>query len=127
LSKGNFPVTAAFHDLVTLMESLTGSYSACKDVLAEWYQSTKVGILKPEARYEASFMLTPKHFLPAVKSFHEWNSFNKLKSADSIKTSKIPSLGSQIKRLECWLKTCTMVLKYLWLSCVVGWTHCIKN
>jgi hypothetical protein len=25
-----------FHDLVTLLESLTGTYSARKDVLAEW-------------------------------------------------------------------------------------------
>jgi hypothetical protein len=76
---------SAFHDLMTLLESLTGTYSARKDVLAEWYQSTKVGITEPEARHVASFKLTlptvfgnikegtppsSKHFLPAIKTFN---------------------------------------------------------
>jgi hypothetical protein len=84
---------AAFHDRVTLLESLTDMYSVRKDVLAEWYQSTKVGITEPEARHVASFKLTlptmfgsikegaapnTKHFLLVVKRFNDWNFFDNI-------------------------------------------------
>ncbi len=33
-----------FHDVVTLMERLSGNYVERKDVVNEWYQATKVGL-----------------------------------------------------------------------------------
>jgi hypothetical protein len=62
-----------------------------KDVLQEWYQSTKVGVTEAAARHMASFRLilptvfgklkegrslTSKHHLPAIKAFKEWNTFD---------------------------------------------------
>ncbi len=78
-----------FHDVVTLMERLSGNYVECKEVLNEWYQASKVGLDEREARHVASFKITYptvfgyvkegtanlKHILPAVKSFKDWNSF----------------------------------------------------
>ena len=80
-----------FHDVVTLMESLTTSHVERKDVLQEWYQSVKVGINEASARHMASFRLvlptvfgrtkegtvtSSKHHLPSVKSFKDWNTFD---------------------------------------------------
>lgn len=80
-----------FHDAVTLLESLSGSFSEKKEVLKEYYQSLKVGVNASEARHLASFCTTlpyvfghnkddtphtSKHALPAVKSFREWNPFD---------------------------------------------------
>ena len=80
-----------FHDAVTLLESLSGSFSEKKEVLNEYYQSQKVGVNAGEARHLASFRTTlpyvfghekdgvphtSKHALPAVKSFKEWNPFD---------------------------------------------------
>lgn len=44
-----------FHDVVTLMEALTTSHVERKDVLDEWYRSTKVGVNEASARHMASF------------------------------------------------------------------------
>jgi hypothetical protein len=80
-----------FHDVVTLMESLTTSHVERKDVLQEWYQSSKVGVNEASACHMASFHLilptvfgrtkegtatSPKHHLPSVKLFREWNTFD---------------------------------------------------
>lgn len=80
-----------FHDAVTLLESLSGSFSEKKEVLNEYYQSQKVGVNASEARHLASFRTTlpyvfghekdgvphtSKHALPAVKTFREWNPFD---------------------------------------------------
>ncbi len=79
-----------FHDVVTLMERLSGNYVERKEVINEWYQATKVGLDEREARHIASFKITyptvfghvkegatpTKHHLPALKSFKEWNSFD---------------------------------------------------
>ncbi len=76
---------ALFHDIVTLMERLTGNYIERKEVINEWYQATKVGLDEREARHIASFKITyptvfghvkegatvTKNHLPAVKSFKE--------------------------------------------------------
>ncbi len=51
-----------FHDVVTLLESLTTSHVERKDVLQEWYQSAKVGVNEAAARHMASFRLV----LPTV-------------------------------------------------------------
>jgi hypothetical protein len=40
-----------YHDVVTLMEFLTTSHVERKDVLQEWYQSTKVGVNEASARH----------------------------------------------------------------------------
>jgi len=80
-----------FHDVVTLMESLMTSHVERRDVLQEWYQSTKVGVKEASARHMASFRLvlptvfgrtkegappvSVKHYLPAVKTFKDWNTF----------------------------------------------------
>jgi len=42
-----------FQDIVTLMERLSGSYVERKEVISEWYQATKVGLDKREARHVA--------------------------------------------------------------------------
>jgi hypothetical protein len=79
-----------FHDVVTLMERLSGNYVECKEVINKWYQATKVGLDEREARHVSSFKITyptvfgyvkegtmnVKNHLPAVKSFKEWNSFD---------------------------------------------------
>jgi hypothetical protein len=80
-----------FHDVVTLMESLTISHVERKDVLQEWYQLAKVGVNKASAHLMASFRLvlptvfgrtkegapvSVKHHQPAVKSFKDWNTFD---------------------------------------------------
>jgi len=80
-----------FHDVVTLMESLTTSHVERKSVLQEWYQSTKVGVNEASARHMASFRLilpsvfgrtkegsvvSTKQHLPSVKTFKEWNTFD---------------------------------------------------
>jgi len=81
---------AMFHDVVTLMERLSGNYIERKEVINEWYQATKVGLDEREARHIASFKITyptvfgyvkegtvtTKNHLPAVKTFKEWNSFD---------------------------------------------------
>jgi len=38
-----------FHDVVTNMEALTTSHVECKDVLDEWYRSSKVGVNEASA------------------------------------------------------------------------------
>ncbi len=73
------------------MESLTKAHVERKDVLQEWYQSSKVGVIEAHARHMVSFRLVlptvfgrvkegaplnNKHHLPAVKSFHDWNTFD---------------------------------------------------
>lgn len=79
-----------FHDVITLMEHLSGNCVERKDVINEWYQTTKVGLDEHEACHVASFKITYpmvsryikeganniKHHLPAIKSFKEWNSFD---------------------------------------------------
>jgi len=79
-----------FHDAVTILESLTGAFQERKDMLSEWYQSTKVGCSAQEARHIASFKTTlpyvlghtkdgvilPKHKLPAVKTYADWATFD---------------------------------------------------
>ncbi len=79
-----------FHDVITLMERLSGSYIERTEVINEWYQATKVGLDECEARHVVSFKITyptvfgyvkegtsnAKHHLPAVKSFKEWNAFD---------------------------------------------------
>jgi hypothetical protein len=80
-----------FHDVVTLLESLTTSHVERKDVLQEHYQSSKVGVNEAAARHIASFRLvlptvfgrvkdgsstTGRCHLPAVKSFEEWNTYD---------------------------------------------------
>ncbi len=79
-----------FHDVLTLMEWLTGNYVERKEVINEWYQATRVGLDEREAQHIASFKITyptvfghikegasnVKNHLPAVKTFKEWNSFD---------------------------------------------------
>jgi len=79
-----------FHDAVTLLESFSGAFQERKEVLSEWYQSTKVGCSAQEARHFASFKTTlphvlghskdgvtsAKHKLPAVNTYADWNSFD---------------------------------------------------
>ena len=79
-----------FHDAVTILESLTGAFEERKEVLNEWYQSTKVGCSAQEARHIASFkttlphvlghskddVISPKHKLPAVKTYADWTTFD---------------------------------------------------
>lgn len=93
-----------FHDVVTLMERLSGNYVERKDVINEWYQATKVGLGEHEARHVASFKIANptvfgyvkegtaniKQHLPAVKSFKEWNSFD---SESGVKSFILNGMG----------------------------------
>jgi hypothetical protein len=104
---------SAFHDLVTLLESLTGPYSTWKDVLAEWYQSNKVGITEPEASHVAPFKLTlptmfgnikegtpssSKCFLPAIMTFNNWNSFSNIWGVKTYIMNGLDDLKVQIQQ-----------------------------
>ena len=105
-----------FHDAVTILESLTGAFQERKDVLSEWYQSTKVGCSAQEARHIASFKTTlphvfghtkdgvvsPKHKLPAVKTYSDWTTFDQdsgvmnyiLRGIDDLKIQIISEIHS---------------------------------
>jgi hypothetical protein len=79
-----------FHDAFTLLESLSGVFYECKDMLNELYKSQKVGVNAQKARHIASFKTTllyvlghikegspnPKHYLPIVKTFKDWTCFD---------------------------------------------------
>jgi len=102
-----------FHDAVTLLESLTNAHMERKDVLPEWYQSTKVGVKEAAARNMASFSLmlptvfgklkegdslTSKHPLPAIKSFKEWNTFDGVSGVKGYITLGMDDLKYQLRQ-----------------------------
>jgi len=102
-----------FHDVVTLMESLTTSHVERKDVLQEWYQSAKVGVNESSARHMASFRLVlptvfgrskegvptnAKHHLPSVKSFKEWNTFDGVSGVKGYISSGMEDLKYQFRQ-----------------------------
>jgi len=99
-----------FHDVVTLMVALTTSHVERKDVLEEWYRSTKVGVNEASARHMASFRLilptvfgrmkegsavSAKHHLPAVRSFKDWNTFDGVSGVKSFISSGMEDLRYQ--------------------------------
>ncbi len=82
-----------FHDMVMLLELFTTSNVKRKDVLQEWFQSTKVGVNEGMAQHMASFCLilptvfgqtkkrvpeSVKHHFPAVKRFKDWNTYDEI-------------------------------------------------
>jgi len=102
-----------FHDVVTLMEALTTSHVERKDVLDEWYRSTKVGVNEASARHMASFRLilpsvfgrakegsaaSAKHHLPSVRSFKEWNTFDGVSGVKSFIASGMEDLKYQFRQ-----------------------------
>jgi hypothetical protein len=77
-----------FHDIITLMESVTDGHVKKSEVMAEMYQASRVGFDEDEATHVHSFKLIiptilgaakdgdkhdPKLPLPAVKDFTSWN------------------------------------------------------
>jgi hypothetical protein len=77
-----------FHDVVTLMESITDGHTRKSEVMAEMYQASRVGLDEDEASHVHSFKLIipsllgatkegdkndPRYPLPAVKDFGAWN------------------------------------------------------
>lgn len=142
-----------FHDVVTLMERLSGSYVEQKEVINELYQATKVGLDERKAWHAASFKIiyptvfgyvkegttNVKNHLPAVKSFKEWNSFD---AESGVKTFILN--GMEVLKLQLYqdianffttdrfydarvLMTCTLSHRCLLLKCPTGWTCSIKN
>jgi hypothetical protein len=102
-----------FHDVVTLLESLTTSHVERKDVLQEWYQSTKVGVNEASARHMASFRLilptvfgrtkegapvSAKHLLPAVKSFKDWNTYDGVSGTKGCMAAGMEDLKYQFRQ-----------------------------
>jgi hypothetical protein len=106
-----------FHDAVTILESLSSSFTERKDVLAEMYQSAKVGVSAQEAKHIASFKTTlpyvfgaksenatSKHKLPGVKSFDEWTVFDQdsgvmnfiLKSMEDFKIQALEDINAEL-------------------------------
>jgi hypothetical protein len=100
-----------FHDVVTLLESLTTSHVERKDVLQEWYQSSKVGVNEAAARHMTSFRLvlptvfgrvkdgtptTGRHHLPAIKSFKEWNTYDGVSGVKSYINTGMEDLKYQL-------------------------------
>ena len=77
-----------FHDVITLLESITDGQSKKTDVMAAMYQASRVGFDEDEATHVHSFKLIvpslmgatkegdrndPKFPLPAVRDFAAWN------------------------------------------------------
>jgi hypothetical protein len=77
-----------FHDVITLLESITDGQSKKQDVMAAMYQASRVGFDEDEATHVHSFKLIvpsllgatkegdkndPKYPLPAVRDFAAWN------------------------------------------------------
>jgi len=102
-----------FHDVVTLLEALTISHVEHKDVLDEWYRSSKVGVNEASARHMASFRLilptmfgrvkegstaSTKHHLPSVRSFKEWNTFNGVSGVKSFIAAGMDDLKYQFRQ-----------------------------
>jgi hypothetical protein len=102
-----------FHDVVTLLESLTTSHVERKDVLQEWYQSSKVGVNEAAARHMTSFRLvlptvfgrvkdgtptTGRHHLPAIKSFKEWNTYDGVSGVKSYINTGMEDLKYQLRQ-----------------------------
>ncbi len=102
-----------YHDAVTLLESLSSSYVERKDVLQEWYQSTKFGVKKAAAHHMASFRLTlpmvfgrikegrpgsGKHHLPAVKTFKECYTFDGISGIKSYISQGMEDLKYQLRQ-----------------------------
>lgn len=101
-----------FHDIITLMERLSGNYIERKDVISEWYQATKVGLDEREARHVASFKITyptvfgyvkegaasSKYHLPAVKTFKDWNSFDSESGVKSFILNGMEDLKLQLNQ-----------------------------
>jgi len=102
-----------FHDVVTFMEALTTSHVERKDVLEEWYRSTKVGVNEASACHMASFQLilptvfgrvkegsaaSVKHHLPAVRSFKEWNTFDGVSGVKSFIAAGMDDLKYQFRQ-----------------------------
>ncbi len=99
-----------FHDVITLLERLSGNYVECKDVINEWYQASKVGLDEREARHVASFKITyptvfgyvkegstsAKCHLPAIKSFKDWNSFDAESGVKSFMLNGMEDLKLQL-------------------------------
>jgi hypothetical protein len=102
-----------FHDVMTLLESLSAAHVERRDFLQEWYQSSKVGVSEAHARHMASFCLvlptvfvrtkegapiTSKHQLPAVKSFKEWNTFDGVSGVKGFITAGMEDLKYQLRQ-----------------------------
>jgi hypothetical protein len=102
-----------FHDVVTLLEALTISHVEHKDVLDEWYRSSKVGVNEASARHMASFRLilptvfgrvkegstaSTKHHLPSVHSFKEWNTFDGVSGVKSFIAAGMDDLKYQFRQ-----------------------------
>ncbi len=113
--ENNVPSNAfhLFHDVVTLLESLTTSHVERRDVLQEWYQSTKVGVNEAAARHMASFRLvlpsvfgrvkegsslSAKHHLPAIRSFKEWNTYDGVSGVKSYINTGMEDLKYQLRQ-----------------------------
>ena len=113
--ENNVPSNAfhLFHDVVTLLESLTTSHVERRDVLQEWYQSTKVGVNEAAARHMASFRLvlpsvfgrvkegsslSAKHHLPAIRSFKEWNTYDGVSGIKSYINTGMEDLKYQLRQ-----------------------------
>jgi hypothetical protein len=77
---------SVFHDVVTLLESLSGVHIERKDVINEIYQADKIGYTDGEARHISSFRIVlptilgyvkegtaTKYNLPAIRTFEDWN------------------------------------------------------
>jgi len=99
-----------FHDVVTLLEALTTSHVERKDVLDEWYRSSKVGVNEASTRHMASFRLilpsvfgrskegssaSARHHLPSVRSFREWNTYDGVSGVKSFISSGMEDLKYQ--------------------------------
>jgi hypothetical protein len=124
-----------FHDVVTFMEALTTSHVERKDVLEEWYRSTKVGVNEASARHMALFRLilptvfgrikegsaaSVKYHLPAVRSFKEWNTFDGVSGVKSFIAAGMDDLKYQYRQdidrtldLETHTKACLLVAEML--------------
>lgn len=122
-----------FHDAVTLLESLSAAHVERRDVLQEWYQSSKVGVNKAHACHMASFRLvlptvfrrtkevgptTSKHQLPAIRSFKEWNTFDGVSGVKGFISAGMEDLKYQLRQdiEQCFSGDSQLKAKFLALE-----------
>jgi hypothetical protein len=144
-----------FHNTVSLLESLTTSCMEWKEVQQEWYQSTKVGVSEVAARHMASFCValptvfgwvkdgdhvSTWNYLPAMKSFREWNTHDGVSGIKSYINTGIEDLSYQLHQdighnfglsqhsdarlLVMEMHELPRILSWKW---GVGWMHFIRS
>mmetsp|Transcript_10104 Transcript_10104/g.14571 ORF Transcript_10104/g.14571 Transcript_10104/m.14571 type:complete len:742 (-) Transcript_10104:1161-3386(-) len=101
---------SVFHDVLTLMESLTGGHITRTEVISEMFQAERVGLTDSEARHIGSFRIllpsvfgnvkegaTTKYNLPAVKNYKEFNPQDGVSGVKDFVVNGLDDLDRQVQ------------------------------